>query len=212
MALGWLPIGWLMATADDFQSWNTVQVSFAPSERFEWTTMAEARLYEDASQLRHKRVGQLIRYTLSKTVSVGLNFRHTSKESVSGTRSHEDRWELALYHAVAAKGPWRWDLRHRFEQVRPSNTGASVERTRHRLRVRRAVEGPAGLASLFGMAEAFYGFSSSRIVETRIVPFGMSFALAEQQSLSAAYMLRSVRRSDEWEHAHIVEFSWAVRL
>lgn len=207
-----LSAGWRMAAGDDFQSWNTVQVSFAPAERFEWTTMAEGRLYEDASQWRHKRVGQLIRYTLSETVSVGLNFRYTDKESGSGVRSSERRWELALYQTFAAMGRWRWDLRHRLEQVRPSNTGDAVERTRHRIRVRRAVEGPVALSALFATAEAFYEFSRSRIVETRIIPLGMSFALAEQHSLSAAYMVRSVRRSQEWEHAHVLELSWATRL
>lgn len=200
------------AAGDDFQSWNTLQVSFNPAERLEWTTMAEGRLYEDASELRHKRVGQLIRYRLSEAVSVGLNIRYTEKESGSGVRSSEERWELALYQTFAAMGRWRWDLRHRLEQVRPSDSAETVERSRHRLRVRLAVEGPGPLNAVFGSIEAFYSFSQSRLAETRLVPFGLDFALGERQSLTAATLLRSVRRVGGWEHAHVIEFSWSVNL
>jgi hypothetical protein len=201
-----------MAGEDEFQSWNTVQFSFSPGERLELGTMVEGRLLDDASQLRHRRVGQLVTYALTETIGVGINFRHTRKESASGAKSSENRWELALYHSIFKSGRWRADFRHRVEQIRSSVREETMERSRHRLRFRRAVDGLAPLTQMYATFEAFYGFNESRLAETRWVPFGMTFSVGEQSRLSTAYMLRSVRRGGDWERAHVVELSLAVSL
>lgn len=201
----------LQAEGEDFQSWNSIKLSYKANELWTASTVLEGRFYDDVSHLRHKRVGQLLELSLNESVTVGFNFRHTLKRSSTGARSTEDRWELSLQHRLLATEKWRWDLRHRLEQVAPGGDEA-FERSRHRVRARKKVEGWGTMNQYFATAEAFFSFDSQKIVETRVVPIGLSFAVGDSTNLSASYLLRSVRKSTTWEHAHAFLVGLSVKL
>lgn len=201
----------LQAAGDDTQSWNSIKLSYKANELLTASTVLEGRFYDDVSHLRHKRVGQMLELSVNESVTVGLNFRHTLKRSSAGARSTEDRWELSLQHRLHTTENWRWDLRHRLEQVSPGGDEA-IERSRHRVRGRKKIEGWGALNLYFATAEAFFSFDAQKIVETRIVPIGLSFAVRDSTSLSASYLLRSVRKSTTWEHAHAFLVALSVKL
>jgi hypothetical protein len=200
-----------MSAEDDFQSWNNLKIGAQLSDSFSSTAAFEARLYDDARNLRHKRVGQVLQYRANDMVSLGLGFRHTLKESIGGSRSTEDRWEFALQHGLFTMGNWRWDMRHRLEQVRPGGD-KTLERSRHRLRLRKSIDGQFNLKHFFATAEGFLSFDAEKVVETRVIPFGLGFVLTDASGITAAYMLRSVRKPNDWQHAHVLELSLSLDI
>lgn len=201
----------LRAADEDVQIWNSIKLSYKANELLTASTVLEGRFYDDVSHLRHKRVGQMLEFSVNESVIVGFNFRHTLKRSSAGARSTEDRWELSLQHRLHLTKNWRWDMRHRLEQVAPGGD-EPFERSRHLVRARKKIDGRGSFKQYFANAEAFFSFDAQKIVETRVVPIGLSFAVRDSTTLSAAYLLRSVRKSATWEHAHALLVGISVKL
>lgn len=95
LVAGWLvlshtPVTW---ARDDFQSWNTLELSKRVGPRWELFFLPEIRIRDDAGELFYHEYRQGVRWKPSQSLQVGLNYLFVRNES-SGKPREEHTGEL----------------------------------------------------------------------------------------------------------------------
>ena len=131
LAASWLvlshaPVTW---ARDDFQSWNTVELSKRVGPQWELFFLPEIRIRDDASELFYHEYRQGVRWKPMKSLQVGLNYLFVRNESAGKPREEHTgelditptvtvarvklsvRGRLALRTIQGSAGEQEWQLR-----------------------------------------------------------------------------------------------------
>jgi len=200
---------------DDFQSWNTVEISKRLGQKWEVFFLPEIRIRDDASRLFYHEYRQGVRWKPSKHLQVGLNYLFVRNES-SGKPLEEHTGELDIT-PKATVGPLDCSVRARVA-LRTVQGSAGEQEWEFRLMPKVAY--PSQLAGRtiipFAADDLFYNSTRDAWNQNRLflgvsVPWGKS--LGAEVSTDVYYMLQSqlgARR--DWNSNHVLGTKLTVRF
>ena len=204
MLLSQPPVTW---AKDDFQSWNTVEISKRISPQWELFFLPEIRIRDDASELFYHEYRQGVRWKPSTHLQVGLNYLFVRNQSVGKPREEHTgeldvtpkatvakcnlsvRGRLALRTIQASAGEQEWQLRLMPKMAYPTRLAGHP-------------------ITPYIADDAFYDYTRDAWNQNRVflgvtVPLGASWGA--EVSADCYYMLQHQRGSRrDWSSNHIL--------
>lgn len=205
-------VGW---ARDDFQSWNTVEMSKRLNESWDIFTFVNFRLRGDAGELFYHEYRQGIRWQPSPYLRLGLNYLFARNES-SGKPLEEHRGELDIT-PQARLGSMKLSMRGRIELRTIEGSAGEQE---WRFRVMPKVAYPVRLGGYtvtpYVADDLFYDSTRDAWNQNRVylgVALPVRGPLGADPTVSVYYMLQSQRSvRDDWSSNHIVGTKLSVRF
>jgi len=190
--------------ADDFQTWQTLSLRWLDTQTVDLTTALQTRFYNDSSDFSLRRIGQVLSSDPLPWLRVGVAYRYTEAKDSAGAWRHQHRGELQVTPRYRLTDRVSVSLRNRLEWRAAEG----------RMRLQLNVATPKGKAvrGFYVSNELFHRLDQGVIYENRVVPLGLRFALHETVVLRVFYLLRSVRGTDSWRHAHVLGTALGVAL
>lgn len=200
---------------DDFQSWNTIELSKRLGPQWEVFFLPEIRLRDDAGEFFYHEYRQGVRYKPSKHWHVGLNYLFVRNES-SGKPLEEHTGELDLTPKTTL-GPLEVSLRGRLA-LRTIQGSAGEQEWQFRVMPKLAY--PTRFAghkfTPYVADDLFYDYTRDAWNQNRVflglaVPTGK--ALGAETTVDVYYMVQSqLGKRRDWSSNHIVGTKLSVRF
>lgn len=199
--------------ADDFGSWHGLSVKVLDADGWALSQVAQLRFRDDSSELFARLLSSQLTYSASPRLRVGLNYTVLPARPVdSNDFRAQRRWELEIMPRWSAGDRLVIDWRSRLELRWLEGRAGRNERSRHQPQVTFRIGGSGRLQSVYANNEIFYDHDAHRLTENRFVPLGLSFRLTGQGSVSAQYMLQSVRGNHGWSQSHVLVTQLSLAL
>lgn len=198
--------------ADDFQTWQTVSLRWLDTQTVDLTTVLQTRFYNDSSDFSLGRIGQAVSSDPLPWLRVGVAYRYTEAKDSAGAWRHQHRGEFQVTPRYRLTDRVSVSLRNRFEWRTAQGANEVHEVLRMRLQLNVATPEWKAVRGFYVGNECFHSFDQEVIYENRVVPLGLRFPLHEKAVLRVFYLLRSVRGTDAWRHAHVLGTALRVAL
>ena len=217
LAASWLllshtPVTW---ARDDFQSWNTIEISKRVGPQWELFFLPEIRIRDDASELFYHEYRQGIRWKPSKSLQVGLNYLFVRNES-SGKPREEHTGELDVTPKVTVA---QLNLSVRGRLAFRTIQGSSREQEwqlRLMPKMAYSIHLVGRTMTPYIADDVFYDYTRDAWNQNRVflgvtVPWGKS--LGAEVSTDCYYMLQSQLGSRrDWSSNHILGTKLSVKF
>ena len=212
LCLGHMPTGW---ANDDFQSWNSLELSKRFGTAWEIFFLPEIRIRDNAGDLFYHEYRQGVRWKPSKHLQLGLNNLFVRNAS-SGKPREEHAGELDIT-PKATVGPFDLSLRWRVA-LRAAQGSSGEQEWQMRLMPKMAF--PTQLAghkiTPYVADDLFYDYTRAAWNQNRVflgvaVPLGK--ALGADVGVEVYYMLQSqLGQRHDWNSNHILGTRLSVRF
>ena len=212
LLLGLTSLSW---ARDDFQVWDTVELSKRLGPQWEVFFLPELRLRDDAGELFYHEYRQGVRYKPSKHWQVGLNYLFVRNAS-SGKPLEEHTGELDLTPKTTL-GPVEISLRGRLA-LRTIQGSAGEQEWQFRVMPKMAY--PTQLVGHklipYVAVDLFYDYTRDAWNQNRVflglaVPTGK--ALGAETTVDIYYMIQSqLGKRHDWSSNHILGTKLSVRF
>lgn len=199
---------------DDFQSWNSIEISKRFGAQWEVFFLPEIRIRDDASDLFYHEYRQGVRWKPSKYLQVGLNYLFVRNES-SGKPLEEHAGELDVTPKATVG---RFNLSVRGRLALRAIQGSSGEQE-WQVRLMPKVACPTTLAghpiTPYVADDLFYDYTRDAWNQNRLF-LGATIPLGRSRGLEVAtdvyYMLQHQLGPRDWKSNHILGTRVSVRF
>ena len=220
-------LGWWVATGliflmriptasadDDFQSWNTIEISKRLGKEWEIFCIPEVRIRDDASDVFYHEFRQGVRYKHFKHLQLGLNYLY-ARNSSSGRVRDEHTGELDVTPKTTV-GPWELSLRGRAAMRAVEGSSEELE-WQFRLMPKIAYPTKIGDHKItpYIADDWFYdgtrdAFNQNRLYAGTSIPLGQS--MGADVGLDTYYMLQHQLGPRDWNSNHILGTKLSIRF
>ncbi len=198
------------ASGADFGTWNGVSVRTLDTEHLDLITIAQARLYNDSSELRQYFISQQVVLDVTRHLRTGINYVFVpTRLSNSDSFIDQHRIEIDLTPRWSMGDRWAFDLRNRLEIGWVEGLAGTKQRMRNRFGASYELRNVKPLHSIFAHEEVFYRLDQLEVIQNRLVPFGLKFQLSQHVGFNTYYMLQSIKARGLWNNAHLIGTEFA---
>ena len=211
MALGQPPAAW---ARDDFQSWNTLELSKRLDEAWELFCLPQIRIRDDAGELFYHEYRQGVRWKPSNFLQVGLNYLFARNES-SGKPLEEHTGELDVTPKATVKG-FNLSVRGRLA-LRTIQRSAGEQEWQLRVmpKIAHSISLGGRKITPYVADDLFYEYTRDAWNQNRLF-LGVSVPLGHLTGAAVAvdvhYMLQSQLGAQDWNSNHVLGTQLSVQF
>jgi nucleoside-specific outer membrane channel protein Tsx len=196
-----------LRAGDDFGGWHSASLKWLDTSYVDLVTVGQARFRDNHGEANAHLLSQKAVFKAHENLNLGLAYTWLPFKTGAGDWQDQHRIEIEANPHWTFAEVWTVSLRNRFETRWIEDRPETNERIRHRIRLRRALDGLGPLRGVYAGNEFFYDLDDHDYNQNRLIPLGLSFKLHEKVGFNLYYMIQSVKsgaNTSDWDHLHVL--------